>query len=435
MPRRYPWQIPNQRQLDPDEIIPRQGSIHDFIDFKIFKQVMMKRPKPLDQKKMVFAARQALDEAGPSHQARPVLLSPRPLPVPFPVPLPAMPAPLLPAVQNLVQLEVEDEVVNLPNRRTSPAEFQVSDLRRFINLEEQAADWTTVDTDPDVRNIITTLKSKFFRNVPKILRYAVDWRDLPDQQTNFVFDVANQQITNQIPKIFFNSKLKKCSRITLINTVLHAMIHIAVYETSASTKRNINDHDVNFRLIMESFNRRLGLEIGTAHEAIRAQGEEREMYRCGLCALRYNRPFKGIVVSAENMADVGPIHRQNCHGNFHKVLKVSRTDNNNEEIRHIVHNRIAMPRIGGNDGPNAGHNLQPRELVNLADNDGDATVVDLVPQIDLQDPEFDVNRGRPRAIARQLTGQQDFVFQFCAFCNRNIGVGAFGQHLDACLGA
>lgn len=386
------WQIPNQRQLDPEEIYRRPGSFWDFIDLDVMKQVM-KPSKPFKKTTLHFAATQAIaineagNLAGPSRR------------------------------------QVVDKV-NLPVRRSSPAEYHIVELRRFLDLEAHAEDWKLVEVFPNIALIFLSISEHFFKGVARMKFCTIAWHEMPDQ-TCFLI---NHNRDARRSEVRLNPMLKSCSRLRLISTLFHICMHIALFATSAAAGRNFTDHDINFRRIMEGSNQNLGLQIGTAHQTFAVREEEKEMFRCENCSHRY---FKGII-SAENIELVKQVHRQNCTKNFHKVFKANRNFNNNEEMCYIVHNRIAIPQVEGSNAPQTG--LQPRELIDLAGDDGEARVVDLVPQVDLVDEEVNVNHRKPRSIVQQLLAQQVNVNQ-CCFCAHEIPAGTtFGQHIDICMG-
>lgn len=324
------------------------------------------------------------------------------------------------------------QVSSLHTKRTSPDEYHIPSLNAFLNLDEAQGDWKVVDVEP-YSGLFVPIRYHYFRDV---VRYNFSWNNEAfidgNELTNFIINPTTRTVC------FNNKTLLKCSRGDLVNTIFHALIHVAVYETSRSSVKVINCHDANFFAIMQHFNEKLDLQIGTSHTFLHSSEEDKEFYQCqGLCAGYFN--FIGVIKCPKN-GEVPPIiakaHRR-CKGRFHKVYESFRTINNNPEVSYLVHKNFAdlkaLPPADGHVN-HQGTTIKPRELVDITEDSEPAPkVVKMTPLINLEDNN---QQGKIRKIVKFFKEQffPKDLFERCPFCKRSLlKYGGLRRHLDLCL--
>lgn len=322
---------------------------------------------------------------------------------------------------------------NFPTKRTSPEEYHIPSLNAYIRLEDP---WEAVEVTPNISSIFYKLCQAYFRGVPRITKYQdkASWRSEEfSDLTNFIINPLTQTV-------YFNRKtLTSCSRGNLINVIFHALIHIAVYETSCASGKVITCHDVNFMEIVKHFNEKLNLQIGTDHTFLHSAEDDKEFY----C-------FQGIIVKCEKIKcektvkGTPPIlaemhqklNRQHCEGGLHKVYKAYRTINNNIEVKHLVHSKFAVvtnsdPTFGCSNHQST--TIKPRELVDITNEEGTSPkVLKMTQVIDLGDSEFNDRNGRIRKIVDHFKNMPNMEFGKCPFCCQLLQ-GGLQAHFDLCL--
>lgn len=148
-----------------------------------------------------------------------------------------------------------EQMVTAVYKRSSPDDYFMPSLSIFIT-HGHLQDWSVIDMLPNVDAILNTIRSTYFKIVPKLACYAIAFSKNFKDQSNFKIDPVNRCIDLN------RNTLITCSRGALMSVLLHIVIHICVYETSKSRTRKIDDHDDNFRQILSFFNKNLNLEIG-----------------------------------------------------------------------------------------------------------------------------------------------------------------------------
>lgn len=327
---------------------------------------------------------------------------------------------------------IAKKTVVLPTKRLSPEDFYITSLNSYVDLSKPEGDWKFVVIEPNLESVFVTIRKHFFRYVPGVSTFSAIWSDTIADQTNFTINLTNRTAD-------FNRKtLVHCPRGNLVSVIFHALIHISVHITSKASGRRIDKHDMNFREIMKHFNEKLDLGIGTDHRFIRAT-DELEDYQCQRCCeLPQLSPFLGVVKCPVNQSIPKIVieKHKNCDGIFHKVFKVTRQLNNNIENRHIVHKKFNNPNVAQQGDGHHQTNIQPREIVDITEDDETATrVVQLTQVIDLQDDEFDVRSERVRKVVELIKTQVQVSLKTCLFCQSKLDLyGGFRRHLDLCLG-
>jgi len=233
-----------------------------------------------------------------------------------------------------------------------------------------------------------------------------------------------------------------CSRKNLLSVICHALIHCTVFETSQAASRRIYDHDVNFLEIMKFINEHLDLEIGTDHTFLRATDEKLESYQCrGGCS--QNGYFAGIIKSSPQEDDVPPpiiaqSHSQVCNGNFHRILEISRTANNNLETLYVCHNNLEYPKVAEGAGIHQKTTTKPRELIDITDDDdimADPKVIQMTQVIDLEEAEFADKKKAARKVVQMFKGHSPQIYEVCPLCGSSLDwLGGLSVHLNFCLG-
>lgn len=331
------------------------------------------------------------------------------------------------------------QVITSFPKRTSADDYFIPALNAFVN--QALVEWRIISIEPKISMVLHAVRFKYFR-LAKVNAYRISWNDIIfTDATNFTIDPDQRLIQ-------LNRKtMLTCSRGNLLSVLFHALIHCAVYESSAARGRCINTHDSNFNEIMKHFNAKLDLQIGTDHTFLLAAGEDIEMYQCqGKCPKIGGGPFSGIIKCHTNQEAPPPIittsnHQTHCGGAFHKVFEITRTVNNNTETHYVIHQKFNDPKTSSI--ADAHHiskiNIKPREFVDMTEDDGDGAapkVVAMNKVIDLEDEEFAENRKKTvRKVVEIFRQQQQTMFDTCPFCEVAFEpFGGFRPHLDLCLG-
>lgn len=315
-------------------------------------------------------------------------------------------------------------------KRSSPEDFFMPHLNTFL---KDLTGWKVVNVESNISSILNVIRARFFP-VPKIGAYSIVWTKRLANKNNF-------EIFPDQRKIELNTNnMLTCSRGNLINVMFHILIHCAVYETSAAKGRLISDHDANFISIMNHFNEKLGLEIGTDHTFLREASDGKTSWLCLCCG--DNNAFRGIIKlepdSEEQRFELALPHRVDGTRKFHKVFEVTRTINNNIDTRFVIHESFDNPKAFGAADTHQRVNIAPRELVDITEDEENSAPLKVVPMtatIDLDDTEFADSKKKPRKVVELMKNLPQAAFENCPFCSRPLEIfGGFIPHVDLCLG-
>lgn len=213
---------------------------------------------------------------------------------------------------------------------------------------------------------------------------------------------------------------------TLINKISFQFF-AQVFENTASNTKRIDSHNSNFMRILKFFNEKLDLEIGTDHAFLR-NDEDKPLFKCTGCP---SQPFNGVI---QCYGDRLPRHL--CAGNLHKIFEATRVINNNTKTLFLMHNRYENPQpLREDKGAHFAANLQPREFVDITDENEDGPKVQALAQvIDITGQE----QGNWTEAIKVVSAIQlfpNFYFEFCPICNTYLDkCGALREHLDVCFG-
>jgi hypothetical protein len=421
----YPWQVKRPAMATPTTSSTIQPT-------RLFASPgkIVKTPKP-DKKKLLYASLQLKNSmdangAGPSSRVTPNK----------PINLPPMQSIISSQQTPSASQKLPEQTVSLLPKRTSSDEFHVQNLSAFINLGASLDQWKILpQIEPNLGVLFRSIILRFFQNAPKMNHYQVLWNeDAFTDLTNFSI------VTVPDRRILLNRKtMLNCSRANLLSVLFHALIHCSVFESSCARNKDIYEHDANFTEIMKFFNEKLDLQIGTDHTFLLGSSENLVSYQCqGKCA--NIAPFYGIIKSPAQEALPSILstssHQVTCGGKFHKVFEISRTINNNVEVHQIVHKVYDNPKVV-NMAEHASLTQNPRELVDITDDNEGPKVVEFKRVIDLDDEEFsDTKKKVTRKIVEKIKGIPDRSFETCPICHSSlITFDNLRQHLGLCLGS
>jgi predicted SprT family Zn-dependent metalloprotease len=424
----YPWQVVGR----PAMATPTTSSVIQPTRLFASPGKIVKMAKP-DKKKLLYASLQLKNSmdgngAGPSNRVTPNK----------PVNLPPMQS-IISSQQTSSAAQIfPEQTVRLLPKRTSLDDFHVQNLNAFMNLGASLDQWKILpQTEPNLAVLFRSISLRFFQYAPKMNHYQVFWNE--DTFT----DLTNFSITT-VPdrRILLNRKtMLNCSRANLLSVLFHALIHCSVYESSAARNKDIYEHDANFTEIMKFFNEKLDLQIGTDHTFLLGSSENLVSYQCqGKCA--NIAPFYGIIKCPAQEALPSILstssHQVTCGGKFHKIFEISRTSNNNVEIHQIVHKVYDNPKVANMaEDSHACLTQNPRELVDITDDNEGPKVVEFTRVIDLDDEEFSDNKKKgTRKIVEKFKATPEKSFETCPICHSSlITFDNLRQHLGLCLGS